>query len=566
MRAKPSPAWDSGNTTIWEEYIDIVFVVANSLILLTTSVVGIAANIFVILAVYHQKSLQTSNNALVVNLAIIDILRCVIDCPILLTIVLAVHQKGHMGEMICDAQVASFSFSCCIQLLTLACISAERYQAIAQPFKTSQRKKRITVLIPLTWTLAILVAVLCLIFVKDSPVHIRCKGSQRETSSSYDTFGLYMLFPLWAACFSVIIGFYGRIFHLVRTHNRKIFDKGTFTLSKKNKTENTQKKDGVVENGNSEQNQTLNKSVAQVELVTQAEPNSSKKDSSTSPLTSTKAAQCASSSEHKKELKNTVEITDLETEQPCPPAMQVAVQTEEKSFKTEQSNPCLTSAEAKPSNGGAAGSGKSSNTKPQTVSSNFDTESQSKEKVDKAPSEMKETSPHVNSSAQLENPESTAVLMTEQKQAKDSSGGDTLAVTTVDQVSSLPPISASAAEAEAPKQNIEAEGAVCMMPSRANKDRVNKKKESKMAKRAGYIIVTFLLFWLPLITTIMVNFVVHKNNNTRIKIIQDVEILSVSVACITSLSDPIIYAAVNPQFRTEFYRLKNKVKSLFSKT
>ncbi|XP_056243110.1 uncharacterized protein LOC130176191 [Seriola aureovittata] len=256
----------------------------------------------------------------------------------------------------------------------------------------------------------------------------------------------------------------------------------------------------------------------------------------------------------------------METEQPCPPAMQVAAQTEEKPFKMEQSNPCLTRAGAKPSNGGAVGSGESSNTKPQKVSSNFDTESQSKEKVDKAPSEMKETRPHVNTSAQLEKPECTAVSVTEPKQAKNSNGGETLAVTTVDQVSSLPPVSGNPPETDAPKQNVEAEGAVCMMPSKATKDRANKKKEGKMAKRAGYIIVTFLLFWLPLITTILVNFFVRKNRNTQIKIIQDVEILSVSVACITSLSDPIIYAAVNPQFRTEFYRLKNKVKSTFSKT
>ncbi|XP_029378389.1 trace amine-associated receptor 13c-like [Echeneis naucrates] len=362
MRAEPSHAWDPGNDTTWEEYIDITFVVANSLILLTTSVVGIAANIFVILAVYRQKSLQTSNNALVVNLAVIDILRCVIDCPILLAIITAVHQKGHLGHLICDTQVASFSFSCCIQLLTLACISAERYQAIAQPFKTIQRRKRITVLIPLTWALAILVAVFCCMFVKDSPVHVRCKGSQRETSSSYDTFGLYMLFPLWAACFGVIIGFYARIFLLVRSHNWKIFDKGIFALSEKLKTE------------------------------------------------------------------------------------------------------------------------------------------------------------------------------------------------------------ANAPETDALKKNVEAEGAVCMMPSKANKERVNKKKEGKMAKRAGYIIVTFLFFWLPLISTILVKFGVHKNSNTQMKLIQDVEILSVSVACITSLSDPIIYAAVNPQFRSEFYKIKNKVKSTFSKT
>ena len=515
MRAKPAAARDFGNTTVWEEYSDITFVVANSLVLLMTSVVGIAANIFVILAVYHQRSLQTSNNALVVNLAIIDILRCVMDCPFLLTIVVAVHRYGHVDEMICDAQVASFSFSCCIQLLTLACISAERYQAIAKPFKIRQRGKRIKVLIPLTWTLSIVVSVFCVMFLKDSPVHVRCKGLQREMLASYDTFGLYMLFPLWAACFGLIIGFYAGIFAIVRSHNRKVFDKGTTPVPKKEKTEDKQKTEEttVVENGKSEQEQT-SPPAAPGEPVTKAEVCSSNTDSSTAPLTPIKAAQCVSGSG--KELKDTVEITDLETEQPCPPAKQVAVrpETEEKPFKTEQSNPCATRVEAEPSNGGAAGSVKSSTAEPQKVSSEFNTENQTKEKVetDKAPTELTGTSPRVPCS---EDPESIAVLQNEPKEGEDRSEEQTPAVT-VDQVSSLPPVSGDAPEPEAPKDNLEVEGAVCMMPSKASKERANKKKESKMAKRAGYIIITFLLFWLPLITTILVNFVVHKNKNTAV--------------------------------------------------
>ncbi len=274
MRGEPAAARDSLNDTIWKEYTDIAFVVANSLILLITSLVGIAANIFVILAVYLQKSLQTWNNALVVNLAVIDILRCVIDCPILLTIVMTVYQREHVDELICDTQVASFSFCCCIQLLTLACISAERYQAIAQPFKTSQRRRRIMILIPAIWTFAVVVAGFCLMFLKDSPVHVRCKGLQKGASSSYDTFGLYMLFPLWAACFGVIIAFYTCIFTLVRSHNRKIFDKGTYPLSKGDTTKDKQKKEEVstLENGHerSEQSQSLSENVVQGELVTQS--------------------------------------------------------------------------------------------------------------------------------------------------------------------------------------------------------------------------------------------------------------------------------------------------------
>lgn len=519
MRGTPTPAWDYGNSTVWEDHIDIAFVVAHSLILLITSVVGIAANSFVLLAVYHQKSLQTSNNALLVNLAITDILRCVIDCPILLIIVMIIYQRGHVDTMICDTQVASFSFSCCIQLLTLACISAERYQAIAQPFKTSQRRKRIMVLIPLTWTLAILVTVFCLIFVRDSVVHVRCQGSQRETLSSYDTFGLYMLLPLWAICFSVIIGFYARIFTLVRSHNRKIFDKGTSLVSKKDKPENKHKTEEITAvqsgHGKSEQTQTLSKCVGCVEQHFD-EPNSSKKDSSAALLALTKTPPCVSISSENKEEKSTGAITNLETEQPH----HFAVQTEKKTFKTEQSNTCVTEVEPEPSNGGDFAGVKSSATKPQKMSSNLDTENQSNEKVkiDKVPSETKETRCHGLSPAQIENPESTSVLLIEPKQAMNSNGGETSAVTTRHQVSSLPPMSSNIPQTEATNQTVVVEGAVCMMPSKASREKVNKKKESKMAKRAGYIIITFLLFWLPLITTILVNFAVYKINNTQVSV------------------------------------------------
>lgn len=517
MRGEPEPAWHSGNYTIWEEYAEIAFVVANSLILLITSAVGIAANIFVILAVYHQKSLQTCNNALVVNLAFIDILRCAIDCPILLTIVLTVYQRQHLNSLICDTQVASFSFSCCTQLLTLACISAERHQAIAQPFKTAQRRRRIKVLIPVTWMLAIVVAGFCLTFVKDSPVHMRCKGQQREISSSYDTFGLYLLFPLWAACFGIIIGFYARIFALVRAHNRKIFDKGTFPLSKTDNTEDKQKngEPTAAENGH-EQNQTLSKTVEQVELQTQAEPNLFIKDSPAALQMSTKAPQCASAgSDNKTEFEKTLEITDLETR---PSTTRSIVQNDKKPFTRELSNPCATKVEAKLSNGDATAGVKSSTTKPQKVSGNFDTEKQStgRVKTDKAPSEMKESNPHVPSSALLENPESTSLLQIEIKRAKTNNSGELLPIATVAQGSALAPVSANVPETEATKPNVEVEGPVCMMPTKERRERASKKKESKMAKRAGYIIITFLLFWLPLITTILVNLFVHKNKNTQV--------------------------------------------------
>ncbi|XP_033823429.1 dopamine D2-like receptor [Periophthalmus magnuspinnatus] len=504
---------DTKNKTSLETYLDLGFVAANTLILLATFFVGIAANVFVILAVYKQKSLQTSNNALVVNLAVIDFLRCVIDCPVLLTIVSMLNQKGHVETIICDMQVVSFSFSCCIQLLTLACISVERYQAISQPFKIAQRRKRIMVWIPLTWIVAIVVALFCLLFLKDSPVYVRCQGFGKGTLQiSYDTYGLYMVLPLWAACFSIIIGFYTRIFVLVRSYNRKIFDKGITPVEKNNKEE-TKKKE-------------LN-TIQMEPMGTEAAQKSPNKDTVSALLTSN-LPQCISPGAGN-EKENALEVIELE--QPYKKAIQDGGKV------CESEKPKTTGTD-----GDARDGVKSSNSNLQQMSNNLNSEN-SKEKAQN--DTLRENNRDIQSAAQTTNQEPVSDV---KMKASDNA--------TVDAVSPV-----TKTEVEDPAQNIE--GAVCMMPSKANRERANKKKESKMAKRAGYIIVTFLLFWLPIITTIILNFALHGNKYIQIAVIHDLELLSVSVACVTSLSNPIIYAAVNPQFRAEFYRLRNKLKSMY---
>lgn len=491
----------SRNKTNWEQYLELTFVAAHGLILFATFFVGSAANVFVLLAVYNQKALQTSNNALVVNLAVIDFLRCVIDCPVLLTIVSTVYRSGHAEGTICDVQVVSFSFSCCVQLLTLACISAERYQAISQPFKNSQRRRRIMVLISLTWIVAIVVALICLVFLKDSPVYVKCQGN-REDKTSYDTFGLYMVLPLWAACFSVIIGFYARIFILVKSHNRKIFDKGLLPVPEKGKAEEKQQK--------VESKREFNTSIAQVETVTQAAPNSSNKDAVPALLTP-KPLQCISfGSGNEKELKNTLEIIELETEQPCAQTKEDTVQGSKKPLEAEESELKAMGVEVKPSNEDIAVGVKSSASKPPQMSNNLNIENPPEKKTQNDKS-LLETNPvdlNVQTSAHTNNPETPSVLPMNPEQANNNSTGD--------QASPITPVTHTETDAAAQNENIE--GAVCMMPSRANRERANKKKESKMAKRAGYIVITFLLFWLPIITTIIMNSALYKNKNTEVSI------------------------------------------------
>lgn len=508
MRPSHAHGWRPGNATFWEEYGDLAFVVANSVILLSVFSVGIAANAFVILAVCRQKSLQTSTNALVVNLAVIDVLRCLIDCPVLLTIVITAYQRGRADPLVCDTQVASFSFSCCIQLLTLACISAERHQAIAQPFKTTQRRRRIMVLVPLTWVLAIAVAGFCQVFVKDSPVYMRCAG--RKGRESYDTFGLYILFPLWAACFAVILGFYVSIFLLVRSHNRKIFDKGVH--HSKTDKEDSSRGNGEAVNGSdkSEQKQTLRESVGQVEAET---PSQTDSGHPATLVTAAQAPQCVpDGSDGKKHLKIPLEMTDLEGE--GPPPTRASTRSEEKTFKPEKLTSPAKKVEAPRTKEDAAAGHKSSSTNPQKVSSISDTETPSKERVqiDKTPSEMKERSPQGPSSTHLPNPEPNLLMQPEG--TKQSSSGEPSPA--APEEPPPPPASTNVLETEAPTQNADVEGPVCMMPSKERRERASKNKESKLAKRAGYIIITFLMFWLPLIATILVNFLSQESQNLQV--------------------------------------------------
>ncbi|KAG2460233.1 DRD2 protein, partial [Polypterus senegalus] len=208
------------------ELIHLMSLLAHGLILSLTFLAGIAGNTLVIWAVYRKAALQTPNNALLVNLAVGDLLRCLIDIPLLLTIVLLGDRRQDLGTGPCHAQVFAFSLSCCVQLFTLASIGAERYQAIAHPFKTAKRKKRVQVLIPLTWLGAALISAACIAFVKSTPVYAVCRGMAVHVCVYSDSFGLYVLVPVWLASLGFIVGFYARIYLLVKTHAKKIFDEG----------------------------------------------------------------------------------------------------------------------------------------------------------------------------------------------------------------------------------------------------------------------------------------------------------------------------------------------------
>ncbi|XP_067235399.1 D(2)-like dopamine receptor [Chanodichthys erythropterus] len=570
MRSNFTVVWGHVNNT-WQDTIEVAFVAANCLVLLVTLNVGVLANLFVAWAVHHQKSLQTSNNALLVNLAVIDILRCAIDCPLLLSIVLSARD---LGLLFCSAQIASFSLICCVQLLTLACISAERYQAIAHPFKSAERRKRITVWILLTWLVPISISVICVIFAKDSPVYVRCRGLRMETFDSYDTFGLYILTPVWCVCLTVIIGFYGRIFLLVRAHGRKIFDKGSFPPPDKKKedkkqeetktniksdTENPQTMDNGTLKPNDEEQNPLDLHPTSEELPTTL---TDYLDINKPEIVTEKSREVA----FKDELPNeTPQVLEGLVDHQDTSALDSSLSANEEvgdvtvgvvsggstNVEGGEEDPIDhrdTTSETSPSTN-EVGAVESST---HQVNDGGSTSGEDGEE-----DSTSETSPSSNEDGTVE---SSATETTGEEGAEEQSSPQETAA----ESSPAPTGETTAAPQE--EEEEEVVGAVCMMPSLAQRERGNAKKESKLAKRSGYIIFTFLIFWIPLIATVVLNHFYYRDGNLTVEVFQELEILTVSLVCTTSLTNPIIYAAVNPQFRTEFHNLKMKWKAFFTRS
>lgn len=433
-----------------KSYVDVVLTVTSCALLSLTLFVGIAANLFVAWAVRSQKSLQTSNNALLVNLAVIDFIRCVVDCPLILAIFLNGDSVDKIGFSLCNAQFASFAITCCVQLLTLASISAERYQAIAHPFQTTERRKRVMIWIPSTWTLAIILSILCLMFAKDSPVYVRCKGLDVEELMAYDTFGMFILIPLWAVCLVIITGFYGRIFILVKAHSRKIFDKGTvLTVSDTNgKAKSTDAPVG--------DDSTIKEIVKIVPEVT------------------VKADVSGAQEEHT----STDNILSRGEKNAVTASFGVVKQTLNL-------------------DGDPAGTNDNSKVLAENSDENNLTQDVS-------------TSPN----------KALVLIDLEKREDECTSQPQPLAVSetaTLQPVVETQPDTKAAPTAPEPDNQDDA-GAVCMMPPRFNADRAKKNKESKLAKRSGYIILTFLILWTPFVLIVLANYCIRRSNLISVSI------------------------------------------------
>ncbi|XP_017544898.1 uncharacterized protein LOC108416445 [Pygocentrus nattereri] len=579
----------------WAGKAELTFVVADCAVLLVTFLLGSAANVFVVHAVRRHKSLQTATNALLVNLALVDLLRCATDCPLLLLIVLRARGRADLGQALCSAQLACFSLTCGAQLLTVAGISVERHRAVTKPFEGGggggERRKRVAAWIPFAWAAPALASALCARFARDSPVYARCRGLRAHDLHMFDSFGRYVLLPAWCACLAVIAVCYAHIFIVVRAHSRKIFDKGMFLPPGKKKAEQKEEKNSGNVKGNMPIANELDKTPSEPEINGAAqtvlpdgghnEPyNARVSNEGQTPTPQTPPKNSVTLVFELRE--NAPELTDVEQTVEC--ASPAANGTQSVSERHENA-PGLTDVErgeeqsvecASPAPNGTQSASERHENAPGLTDVERG-EEQAVECASPAPNSTQSASERHENAPGLTDVEADDASPTEVKSASENARENEDQIAGLDVLESAHQDAPQDAHqdahedaqqnaAESAPQATEVVGEVCMMPpSFANRDRGNKKKESKLAKRSGYIIFTFLVFWLPLIGTIVLNVFLDRRESPGEDGVQELEVLVVCIACMTSLTNPIIYAAVNPQFRNEFYYLKNKCKALFAK-
>lgn len=182
-------------------------------LLITCSIIG---NVFVIAAIYREKSLQNVANYLIVSLACADLMVTIMVMPIAAFI--EISYEWTLGSIICDIWT-SFDVLCCTaSILHLVAIALDRYWAITNcNYGAKRTGKRIITMIVIIWVIATVMGV--------SP-HLFGLGSLKESKSCHLTDNL--TYQLVSTCFA----FYLPLIFLCIIY-WKIYQSAKFRIRKK---------------------------------------------------------------------------------------------------------------------------------------------------------------------------------------------------------------------------------------------------------------------------------------------------------------------------------------------
>lgn len=138
------------------DIIDHEFVQALFFMLYTTIfVLGLFGNMLVCYVVVRNKAMQTVTNLFITNLALSDILLCILAVPF--TPLYTFLGKWIFGSVICHLVPSAQGISVYISTLTLTSIAIDRFFVIIYPFHPRMKLSTCIIIIVVIWLFSILV-------------------------------------------------------------------------------------------------------------------------------------------------------------------------------------------------------------------------------------------------------------------------------------------------------------------------------------------------------------------------------------------------------------------------
>ncbi|XP_041369799.1 orexin receptor type 2-like [Gigantopelta aegis] len=122
----------------------------------TLSVLGLSGNCLVCIVILLRKTFQSSRNWYIFNLAVSDILTCILCKPFV--IIRMLMKNWYMGEFMCKVVPALQTVYVFVSTLTILALSVDRYKAILYTTNRYKNSRVVRTIIPIIWTISFVVA------------------------------------------------------------------------------------------------------------------------------------------------------------------------------------------------------------------------------------------------------------------------------------------------------------------------------------------------------------------------------------------------------------------------